>query len=135
MEKRKGILFGFVVLLIAAIFTMAGCEDPTDPVTGKPLLTGSLMVVNQDNTTIEAVRLTENNNLSKVVWEAQDLGAEKGSISQGQSKSWSGIPAGNWRIQVKGYYLNNVDISTGWTTVVTLQSGGSLIAGDPLPLP
>jgi hypothetical protein len=128
MKKKQGMMIGFAVLMMAALFTMAGCKDP---VTGETLLTGNLKVINKDDTIIYAVRLSENN-ATKVVWEAQDLGAEKGNIPQDQDKIWSDVPAGTWRIQVGGQILNDVVISAGLTTTVTLQSSGSLVAGIPL---
>jgi len=119
------------IIAVMALAMLAGCD--TDPETGKTTNNGNLKIVNENTGAIAQVKVFENNGGS-MIWEAGiDLISSGNQIWNGESRTFTDIPAGTWRVQVQTTNLDNVVISSGKTTTVTRTSGGTLVAGIPLP--
>ena len=128
--KFKTIAIISIMTLI--MLTLAGC-DLEDPETGKTLFYGNLKVVNENTGAIAMVKVFENNG-GNMIWEAGVDDISSGNqIWNGQSRTFTDIPAGTWRVQIQTSFLNDVVISSGMITTVTRTSGGTLVAGIPLP--
>ena len=120
------------IIAVMALAMLAGCEFE-DPETGKTTNYGNLKIVNENTGAIAMVKVFENNGGS-MIWEAGiDLISSGNQIWNGESRIFTGVPAGTWRVQVQTANLDNVVISSGMTTTVTRTSGGALVAGIPLP--